>query len=191
MKSASCIPAPGTLDQSKCVQSARATHSRSYLDALGETADLNEFLFRSERNNLRQVRPVLLDLQNGRCFYCKGAIAAASAHVDHFVPWTRYPVDLAHNFVLADGRCNAKKRDRLPAYDHLANWVERNAKYGAQLGEALTGRGVVAELAASERIAAWAYSQTEAARGFTWLRADEMVPLAAMWRELVAHNSTG
>ena len=36
--------------------------------------------------------------------------------------------------------------------------------------------GVFAELAASNRVASWAYGQTEAARGLTWLRADEMVP---------------
>jgi hypothetical protein len=46
--------------------------------------------------------------------------------------------------------------------------------------------GIVAELAASSRIAGWAYCQTEAAHGFTWLRADEMVPLAAEWRRVLA-----
>jgi hypothetical protein len=45
---------------------------------------------------------------------------------------SRYPVDLAHNFVLADSRCNIKKRDRLQAWEHLAAWSERNAKYGGQ-----------------------------------------------------------
>jgi hypothetical protein len=62
--------------------------------------------------------------------------------------------------------------------------VERNTKYGAQLGDALEQHRIVAELAASNRIAGWAYSQTEAARGFTWLRADEMVPLSAEWRRV-------
>lgn len=99
---------------------------------LGETADLNEFLFGSERNNLAAVRPVLLDLQRGSCFYCKGGISGATAHVDHFVAWARYPVDLGHNFVLADERCNNKKRDRLPACEHLAAWSERHAKFGDQ-----------------------------------------------------------
>jgi hypothetical protein len=88
------------------------------LKVLGETADLNEFLFGSERNNLAQVRPVLLAIQRGRCFYCKGGITGTTAHVDHFVAWARYPVDLAHNFVLADGRCNNQKRDRLAACEH-------------------------------------------------------------------------
>src|ERR1035438_8085058 len=87
---------------------------------MGETTDLNEFLFGSERNNLAVVRPVLLDLPRGRCFYCNVGIPGATAHVDPFVAWARYPVDLGHNFVLADERCNNKKRERLPACEHPA-----------------------------------------------------------------------
>ena len=155
------------------------------LTLLGETADLHEFLFGSERSSLATVRPVLLDLQHGRCFYCNRGIAGDTAHVDHFVAWARYPMDLAHNFVLADSKCNSKKRDRLPAFEHLAAWTERNAKYGAQLGDALGQRGIMGELATSNRVAHWAYAQTDAAHGLTWLRADEMVPLAAGWRDLI------
>jgi len=105
------------------------------------------------------VRPALLDIQRGRWFYCKGGITGATSHVDHFVAWARYPVDLADNFVLADSRCNNKKRDRLPACDRLAAWAERNAQCGAQLGDALERHGIVAELAASNRVAQWAYAQ--------------------------------
>jgi 5-methylcytosine-specific restriction endonuclease McrA len=156
------------------------------LDVLGETADLNEFLFGSERNSLAVVRPVLLDLQRGRCFYCGGGITALTAHVDHFIAWSRYPADLAHNFVLADGHCNGKKRDRLPACEHLSAWAERNSSYGPQLAAELEGRGIVAALGASNRVAQWAYGQTEQAKGLTWLRADEMVPLDHRWRRLLA-----
>jgi hypothetical protein len=66
----------------------------------------------------------------------------------HFVARARYPVDLGHNFVLADERRNNKKRDRLPACEHLAAWVERNATHGDQLRDALEQRGVVSDLAA-------------------------------------------
>jgi hypothetical protein len=155
------------------------------LDVIGETADLDEFLFGSERNNLALVRPVLMDLQRGRCFYCNNVLAPGTGHVDHFIAWARYPLDLGHNFVLADNRCNNKKRDRLPACEHLAAWTERNAKYGVQIADEIQRRGVVAELVASQRVAHWAYSQTEAANGLTCVRADEMVPLAAEWRGLL------
>jgi len=102
------------------------------LDILGEATDLNDFLFGSERAVLSMARPALMKIQHGQCFYCNAALTPANTQVDHFVPWARYPVDLGHNFVLADSRCNAQKGDRLPAYDHLASWVERNATYGTR-----------------------------------------------------------
>ncbi len=70
-------------------------------DLLGETLDLREFLFGAERKALAVVRPVLMDLQNGKCFYCAEAIRGGGGHVDHFIPWSKYPIDLGHNFVLA------------------------------------------------------------------------------------------
>jgi 5-methylcytosine-specific restriction endonuclease McrA len=110
------------------------------LNVLGEAADLNEFLFGSERAALAVVRPVLIDIQERRCFYCNERLSPASTHVDHFIPWSRYPVDLVHNFVLADSRCNSQKRDRLPAYNYLSAWTERNRQYGDQIGTAMEER---------------------------------------------------
>jgi 5-methylcytosine-specific restriction endonuclease McrA len=155
------------------------------LDVLGETADLNEFLFGSERAALAVVRPVLLDIQRGRCFYCRAPLTPAATHVDHFIAWARYPVDPGHNFVLAHSRCNSQKRDRLPACEHLAAWAERNAQFGTEITSELERRGVIADLASSNRVTGWAYAQTEGVGGLTWLRADEMVPLAATWRDLI------
>ena len=152
------------------------------MDVLGEAADLNEFLFGSERAALTAVRPVLIDIQHGACFYCGSALKPANTEVDHFIAWARYPVDLGHNFVLADRACNGKKRDRLPAIVHLAAWADRNERFGGQIREALEERGFVAELAASNQVAHWAYAQAEAANARTWLRGDEMVELDAGWR---------
>ena len=56
----------------------------------------------------------------------------------------------------------------------------------SQIATGLEGRGIVAELAASNRVAQWAYSQTEAAGGLTWLRADLMAPLPPHWRSLLS-----
>lgn len=155
------------------------------LDVLGENADLNEFLFGSERAVLAVVRPVLIDLQRGRCFYCRKPLSPQATHVDHFVAWARYPIDLGHNFVLADSRCNGQKRDRLPACEHLAAWTERNAQFSAQIGDAMLERGILADLTVSNHVTQWAYEQAEVAGGLTWLRADEMVPLAPEWKVLL------
>jgi hypothetical protein len=154
------------------------------MDILGETSDLNEFLFGSERSALTAVRPVLTDIQRGACFYCGCALRAPTTDVDHFIAWARYPVDLGHNFVLADRACNSKKRDRLPAVEHLAAWTERNQQYGDQIGLGLSERGITSDLEASNQVAQWAYCQTEAAGGLTWRRGDEMVPLDVGWRAL-------
>ena len=56
----------------------------------------------------------------------------------------------------------------------------------ALIADALPRGGIVSELAVSNRIALWAYAQTEAAGGLTWLRKDEMVPLEERWRVLFA-----
>lgn len=156
------------------------------LDILGEIADLTSFLFGSDRAVLSMARPALMKIQHGQCFYCKVALTPTNTHVDHFVPWARYPLDLGHNFVLADSRCNAQKGDRLPAYPHLVAWVERNAAYANEIAEALEERGIMVQLDVSNRITRWAYAQTEAAGGLTWLRKDEMVPLEERWRVLFA-----
>jgi len=126
-------------------------------DVLGKTADLNKFLFGGDRNNLALVRPVLIDIQRGRSFYWRGPLTVAGTHLDHFIVRTRYPVDVGHNFVLADNRCNAKKRDRMPACEHLVAWTERNAAYGGQIRSALEEREMISEQAASNRVAHWAY----------------------------------
>jgi hypothetical protein len=66
--------------------------------------------------------------------------------------------------------------------------VERNNGYGEQIRGALAERGIISELAASIRVAQWAYGQTEAAGGLTWLKADQMVPLLGGWRDLLPVN---
>jgi hypothetical protein len=40
------------------------------------------------------VRPVLIDLQAGRCFYCGDRLHPEKTGVDHFIPWSRYAADL-------------------------------------------------------------------------------------------------
>ena len=143
--------------------------------------DLREFLFGAERSALTNARPVLADLQSGRCFYCEKPIRAEAGEVDHFIPWAKYPADLAYNLVLADRRCNGQKRDRLPHVEHLAHWRERNRAYEGPIAAALENR-LPCDLASTERIAYCAYAQTESAGGLTWRRGEELSPLSPAWR---------
>jgi 5-methylcytosine-specific restriction endonuclease McrA len=148
---------------------------------LGETGDLSQFLFGSDRSALASFRELLLDLQAGRCFYCDRSIRDAAPAVDHFIPWSRYPMDLGENLVVADERCNSWKSDMLAATDHLARWRARNAE--AQTGKAFAAAGLPHDGAVVERVAFWAYSLAEKTRAQLWVRGrEELAPLDAAWR---------
>jgi hypothetical protein len=95
----------------------------AHLNGLGEGV-LHRFLFGQERSDLARVRLSLTELQQGRCFYCKIELDAKS-HVDHFLPWTRVPNNNMENLVLTHVRCNAAKKDFLPAITHVKRWGER------------------------------------------------------------------
>ena len=89
--------------------------------------------------------------------------------VDHFVPWSRYPTDLGHNFVLSHPGCNNAKSDHLAAEEHLAAWIERNRIHAAEIDARLAEAALPHDFAASVRIAEWAYEQTEQANGQVWV----------------------
>ena len=67
-----------------------------------------------ERSSLDVYKNILIDVQERRCFYCREDLHRGM-DVDHFIPWSRYPVDLGHNFVLAHPACNNSKSDHLAA----------------------------------------------------------------------------
>src|SRR5437660_1027249 len=129
---------------------------------LAEKTDLHEFLFGSDRANLDVVRPIVREFQSGRCFYCRKPLNSEAGQVDHFIPWSRYPVDLGHNFVLAHASCNGAKGSMLAAEEHLGRWVERNRAHALVIAEACCRAGMVHDLPASQQIAAWAYQQAAA-----------------------------
>ena len=154
---------------------------RNNAGALGTTSDLSEFLFGGERRSRAPVQPVLNELQEARCFYCSRPLRRNAAHVDHFIAWSRYPVDLGHNFVLAHRGCNSAKADHLAAVDYLSKWSERNREFGTQLGEEFDRVNVTHDLSISTRITLWAYEQADAVGGLTWVKGKALVPLESDW----------
>ncbi len=88
-----------------------------------EDSRLDEFLFGATRVPLRALRDPLYELQNGRCFYCRGSLLRPE--VDHFLPWSRYPDNGIENLVLADAGCNAAKQDFLASTEHVEHWTAR------------------------------------------------------------------
>lgn len=152
---------------------------------LGSTADLTAFLFGSEREGLVKLPPLLRDLQDDRCLYCARPLGAAAV-VDHFVPWTRYSIDLGHNFVLAHWSCNSSKADHLATADHLTAWVRRNRIAGDELQNRFDAARVLHDLGSSVRITRWAYAQTANVGGLVWRSGGGMESLSVEWRSLLA-----
>ncbi|MCC6995795.1 MAG: hypothetical protein IT370_14385 [Deltaproteobacteria bacterium] len=100
-------------------------------DDLVKDAELEEFLFGSQRIALGAVCDHLRELQGGRCFYCDGQLR--KPQVDHFIPWARVPINAIENLVVADQACNGGKRDHLAATGHVERWSARLRDHGPDL----------------------------------------------------------
>lgn len=151
-------------------------------DIFGVTADLHEFMFGTGRASLKDVYEVLCQIDGSKCFYCNRGVVCGEQNVDHFIPWSRYPVDLGHNFVLADKGCNAAKSDVLPALQHFRKWMDRNASAESVLAPAFMARRLPHNLQTSRRVALWAYNQTASNNGLTWVRGREYEHLPGGWQ---------
>jgi hypothetical protein len=150
---------------------------RFNVQVLGEPNDLGQFLFGAGRAPLEKYLPILREVQNARCLYCQREVSVGKEHVDHFIPWSRYPTDLGHNFVLAHNTCNAAKSDHLAAQQHLESWMERNRSGAAYLSDQFNQKQIIHSAHSAERIARWAYVQAAAAGAWSWVKGREFQPL--------------
>ena len=133
--------------------------NRQNLVVLDGLPDLNEFMFAPSRNQLGAVAHILLDLQDGKCFYCAKNLKYSKHAVDHFIPWSLYPADTGHNFVLADDKCNVKKSNYLASENFRALWDERNHLHDNIITKEISQLGFLTDLQRSHRVADWAYQQ--------------------------------
>jgi len=157
---------------------------RENTDALGSATELSEFLFPGSRTGLSGFEPILREVQQGDCLYCHKSVRSA-AEVDHFVPWSRYPVNIGENLVLAHKTCNQRKSDHLAAEEHLDAWTRRNEEQGAELEERLRAAGLSSDPTTSRQVAVWAYEQVDHARGQLWVARDELRMITPRWREIL------
>lgn len=153
---------------------------------LGATSDLGEFLFGAERSALIRMAEPLAEVQHGLCLYCQRR--AGSGEVDHFVPWSRYPRDLAHNLVLAHRDCNRNKSDLLASEVHLDRWLQRNSDHDSAIGEAGRRASIIVDLSAAVSVAAWAYAHSTELGAAAWSSGDTVEPLTGRWRSMLAAN---
>lgn len=152
---------------------------------LGSTGDLAEFLFGADRTSLANIVDGLRNIQDERCFYCRGPLRER-VEVDHFIPWAQYGRDLGHNFVLAHGSCNHDKRDMLAAPVHLERWFRRNMDDGSTLRDIFDRARFMHDLDASLSVAEWSYERAERAGSLVWAQRGETVRLSGEWRHLFA-----
>lgn len=150
---------------------------------LGDAGDLEDFLFSLSRQSLAIVGTELRRLDGARCFYCGRGVA--EVEVDHFVPFSLYPRDQAHNLVLAHPACNRSKSDTLAAKPHLERWLERLATKSDALDEIGALAGVVNDRITANRVAAWGYAAANAAGGRAWLSASSYEPVTSSYLRLL------
>jgi 5-methylcytosine-specific restriction endonuclease McrA len=144
-----------------------------------EESQLDRFMFGADRTPTARIRVGLWEIQGRRCFYCGDRISdLANAHVDHFVPWSRYPDDSLDNFVIADKSCNGNKSNSLAAHAHLTQWVLRFAASSieyTQLGDLATAARWDRHAPRSLNVARAIYPRLpDDAR--LWLRGKEFIP---------------
>lgn len=134
---------------------------------LGNQSQLQQFLFGSDRSALGYARPVLMEVQKNRCFYCQQPLKS-QGEVDHFIPFARYANDLGHNFVLAHSACNNNKRDYLAAPRHRERWLTQNLdSHRATIHEALSPY-VLCNAEQSLAVANWAYDIATSTHAKLW-----------------------
>lgn len=151
---------------------------------LGAACQVEEFLFPSGRGSLAAWRPVLEEVQGNRCFYCANAISSTAA-IDHFLPWSRYPRDLGHNFVLVHADCNQQKRDHLASCEHLANWCRRNDEHRELLAQRFDASGLPHDWPTLRRVAGSLYHIAANTKAVVWHAGNQLVPLTSEWRHIL------
>ncbi len=166
------------------VQGAWLRHVRRMnLACLGE-ADLDEFLFGSERSFWPGLRELLRDAQKDICLYCNRSIGE-KGDIDHFIPWSKYPIDYGHNFVLAHATCNRSKSDLLAAPVHLESWCERNEMHSTTLVQGFSELGILHDYPVTQRIANWAYRQAETNGCHLWQSKNTLLQADSSWRRIL------
>ena len=151
---------------------------------LQNATDLREFLFGADRRDLTGFKAVLLEIHGRKCFYTNKPLRGEMA-VDHFIPWSRYSVDLGHNFLLTSRSVNSQKADNLAAEAHLERWLGFCLDHRKQLESEFQTRKLPHNLPASLAIAEWSYETVAESRGRVWKHDKSFSQLSPNWRDLI------
>jgi hypothetical protein len=134
------------------------------------------------------MTPGLTDAQRGLCLYCQRRFT--TDHIDHFIPWSRYSRNLAHNLVLAHQICNSKKSDLVASEVHLERWLERNREHDSAISNIGRTANIIGDAPATISVAAWVYTNAAQLGAGAWVSGNVVEPLTGRWRSLLdAHIS--
>lgn len=136
---------------------------------LNQLPNLEQFMFEPNRNQLNAVANVLVELQECKCFYCNKPMRKGNYVVDHFIPWSMYPSDTGHNFVLVDSNCNSKKSNLLASDEFLHKWQERNEEQDLIIVDQISVLGFLTDKERSHKMADWAYAQGKENNYLMWM----------------------
>ena len=118
---------------------------------------LHGLLFGTDRIALQGVRPELVEIQSGRCFYCRKRLDK-EIDVDHFVPWSRTGDNAVQNLVVAHAKCNRSKSDTLAGVRHVERWARRNDERAAGLRDIARMKGWIEDSVRTHLLARGAYA---------------------------------
>ena len=153
------------LARSHWVEHIKRNHRNA--STIRQADDLENSLFCASRKSLLAMVLELRKIDGAKCFYC--AQALTEADVDHFIPFSQHPRDLAHNFVLAHPTCTRSKSGTLAEGLHLERWLKRIGRSAEAIDEAGMAAGILADAQVSRKIAAWGCTAAIARGGSAWL----------------------
>jgi hypothetical protein len=162
-------------------QAAWVDYVRRTNPELGRGHDLSAFLFGADRSAVHHYARVLLEIQDGRCFYTQRLLTPDDLHVDHFIPWSRFPLNSPFNLVVTSSLTNIQKSDHVAALPHLARWQERNTDRAADL---LTAGALPDDRARALAVARYTYSTADRVGALGWLKGQEMSDLVG-WQSVL------
>jgi 5-methylcytosine-specific restriction endonuclease McrA len=161
--------------------------NKQNIDLIGQDNKLEEFLFETPRKSLQAIGLGLRKIST-KCFYCGHTVT--DVDVDHFIPHSLYPRDLAHNFVLADPKCNRSKSDTLAARSHLQRWLDFIETNKDNLSEIGAEAGILVDFKSMNYVALWGYQNALAGGSQAWIRSKFYEPVEASylnyWADLQA-----
>lgn len=162
--------------------------NKQNIQLIGPDNDLESFLFETSRRSLEVIGSGLRKISS-KCMYCGNTVS--DVDVDHFIPHSLYPRDLAHNFVLTDPKCNRSKSDTLAAKSHLQRWLEFVEKNSDNLSEIGNSAGVITEQATMNAVAQWGYQNALASESHAWIKPKAYEPVNASYLDCWTDLQTG